>query len=152
MTLRFQRGTDGVYVFDDATDPEYAPLGGFFPIEGRLFGNPGGNPDRNFHFTYELNTQFTYNTDCNQFFRFIGDDDVWVFIDGKLVIDLGGCHGATEQYVDLNRLCLEDGQTYTLDFFFAERHRNQCNVRIETNIYLEPGPNNELPTMTAAFD
>jgi len=75
-----------------------------------------------------------------------------VFIDGKLVIDLGGCHGASEQFVELNRLCLEDGQEYTLDFFFAERHRNQCNVRIETNLGLEAADNTGLPTMTAAFD
>ncbi|MHC5113550.1 MAG: fibro-slime domain-containing protein [Planctomycetota bacterium] len=152
LTLRFLKDSNGVYIFDDAVDPEYADLGGFFPIEGRLQGNPGGTPDRNFHFTFELNAKFTYRSECNQFFRFVGDDDVWVFIDGKLVIDLGGCHGAIDQFVDLNRLCLNDGQEYTLDFFFAERHRNQCNVRIETNIELQPGDDTGLPTFTAAFD
>ena len=69
--------------------------------------------------------------------EFVGDDDVWVFVNEMLVIDLGGIHGATEQYVDLNRLGLEDGETYTLDFFFAERHRTQSNFRFQTNLLLE---------------
>jgi hypothetical protein len=46
---------------------------------------------------------------------------------------------------------LEDGESYTLDFFFAERHRTQSNFRIATNLLLETaGP--VLPTMTMAFD
>lgn len=149
LTLDFIRQEDGSYVFDDTMDPQYSSLGGFFPIEDQLFGNPGGSPDRNFHFTFELHTRFVYKSAANQNFRFVGDDDVWVFIDDKLVIDLGGVHPAVEQYVDLNRLGLTDGQEYELDFFFAERHRTQSNFRIQTNILLLPG---DLPTVSAAFD
>ncbi|MCP3903420.1 MAG: fibro-slime domain-containing protein [Planctomycetes bacterium] len=152
LPLLFQRQADGTYVFDDATDEQYRDLGGFFPIEDRLLGNPGGNPDRNYHFTFELHTEFTYDADGNQFFRFVGDDDVWVFIDGKLAIDLGGVHSATEQNIDLSRLGLIDGGRYKLDFFFAERHRTQSNCRIETNICLETSPETALPSITAAFD
>jgi fibro-slime domain-containing protein len=137
LTLKFYLQPDGNYVFDDQLDPEYQDLGGFFPIEDQLFGNPGGYPDRNFHFTYELHAAFTYHADANQIFKFIGDDDVWVFIDGELVIDIGGVHAAVSQYVDLNRLGLVDGETYPLDFFFAERHRTQSNFRIVTNLELE---------------
>ncbi|MBT4523332.1 MAG: fibro-slime family protein, partial [Phycisphaerae bacterium] len=32
---------------------------------------------------------------------------------------------------------LEDGESYTLDFFFAERHRTQSNFRFQTNLLLE---------------
>lgn len=149
LTVNLVRQADGSYVFDDKLDPAYDNLSGFFPIEGQLFGNPGGSPNRNFHFTFELHTHFTYNAALNQTFRFIGDDDVWVFINGKKVIDLGGVHGATEQYVELNRLGLEDGGTYPLDFFFAERHRTESNFRIQTNLILETAG---VPTTTTAFD
>ncbi len=149
LTLTLVRGDDGSYIFDDKIDPEYDALGGFFPIEDELYGNPGGSPDRNFHFTFELHTEFTYEADGAQVFKFTGDDDVWVYINGELVIDLGGVHAAQSQYVDLNRLGLEDGEDYSLDFFFAERHRTQSNFRIQTNLKLESV---ELPTITAAYD
>ena len=149
LTLTLVRQPDGSYVFDDKEDELYDSLGGFFPVEDSLLGNPGGNPDRNFHFTFELHTEFVYDADGQQVFRFVGDDDVWVFIDDKLVIDLGGVHAATEQYVDLDRLGLTDGETYTLDFFFAERHRTQSNFRIATNLPLVTAT---VPSITDAFD
>lgn len=149
LTLRLLRQDDGSYVFDDKLDPQYETLGGFFPIDGQLYGNPGGNPDHNFHFTFELHTTFVYKAADAQMFRFIGDDDVWVYVNGELVIDLGGVHAAQEQYVDLDRLGLVDGERYTLDFFFAERHRTQSNFRVQTNINLASV---ELPSITAAFD
>lgn len=149
LTLKLVRQDDGSYVFDDDRDPLYDALGGFFPIEGQLLGNPGGSPDRNFHFTYELHTLFTYDEGAGHIFRFTGDDDVWVFIDGRLVIDLGGVHSAKDQVVELDRLGLEDGETYTLDFFFAERHRTQSNFRITTNLNLK---STGVPTVSAIFD
>ena len=82
-------------------------------------------------------------------FKFVGDDDVFVFIDGKKVIDLGGIHAAREQHVDLSRLGLTDGQTYKLDFFFAERNRVASNFRIVTNLQLQP---TGLPTVTTSYD
>jgi fibro-slime domain-containing protein len=151
VPLKLMRQPDGSYVFDDTQDPRYVKRGGFFPIDDQLLGNPGGGPDHNYHFTMEMHTRFTYDADGDQFFRFVGDDDVWVYIDGKLAIDLGGVYDANEQFVDLRRMGLEDGETYTLDFFFAERHRTESNFRIETNLELESaGP--RLPAITMPFD
>ena len=149
LTITLVRQTDGTYLFDNSLDPDYADLGGFFPIEDKLFGNPGGYPDRNFHFTFELHGDFEYDANTGQVFKFSGDDDVWVFIDGELVIDLGGVHSSSEQYIDLDRLGLEPGGSYRLDFFFAERHRTQSNFQIVTNLELQ---NVKPPTVSSIFD
>lgn len=149
LSITLNRQADGTYMFDDKLDPYYAPRGGFFPIDGALFGNPGGSPDHNFHFTFELHGDFVYDASAGQFFHFIGDDDIWVFIDGQMVIDLGGVHASREQYIDVNRLDMADGETYRLDFFFAERHRTQSNFRITTNL---PLVSVDLPTVSSMHD
>ncbi len=139
ITLKAKRNAGtAVYTFDDKQDPFYQARSGFFPINGELFGNSGGStPERNHHFTFELETEFVYESGKGQVFRFTGDDDVWVFIDGKLVIDIGGVHGAVSQVIELDRLnWLENGRSYKLKFFFAERHRTQSNFRIETTMQL----------------
>jgi fibro-slime domain-containing protein len=108
----------------------------FFPIDGDLFGNEGRS--HNYHFTYELHTNFTYQGD--ETFSFTGDDDLWVYINNQLVIDLGGVHGAASGSVNLNSLGLTEGQTYDFDLFFAERHTSESNFRIDTSIALTPNP------------
>ncbi len=103
----------------------------FFPIDGQGWGNTPGQ-SHNYHFTFELHNLFTYQP--GQFFTFSGDDDVFVFINNKLVVDLGGVHTTESATVNLNTLGLTAGQNYNFDFFFAERHTTQSNFTISTSI------------------
>lgn len=148
ITLTREPGTN-LYVFDDRQDAFYQARGGFFPINNELFGN-SANGSKNFHFTYELSTEFIYEPGAGQTFRFIGDDDVWVFINGKKVIDLGGVHAAIDQTVHLDRLDnLVPNKKNSLKVFQAERHRTQSNFRIETTINLKTA---ELPNTSKLYD
>ncbi|HZW07124.1 MAG TPA: fibro-slime domain-containing protein [Phycisphaerales bacterium] len=148
ITLRRQAGSN-IYTFDDKNDPTYQAKGGFFPINGDLYGNPPGQ-SKNFSFTYELATNFTYRRGSGQVFTFTGDDDVYVFIGGKLVIDLGGVHSAISQTVTLDNVpWLVDGSDYELKLFFAERHTTMSNMRIDTTLQLR---NALLPSVSGLFD
>lgn len=106
----------------------------FFPIDGQLFGNE--NKNHNYAFTYEIHSAFQYRG--GEVFTFTGDDDVFVYINRHLVIDLGGVHPAQSATVDLDEVAdeigLEVGKNYRFDMFFAERHTTQSNFRVETSI------------------
>jgi len=103
----------------------------FYPLTGMGFGNSEGF-NWNGSFTTEIHTNFYYET--GQVFNFQGDDDVWVFINGKLVMDLGGLHGPVAGSVNLDTLGLTNGLQYTLDVFHAERCDSGSNFRIDTSI------------------
>ena len=74
-------------------------------------------------------------------FTFNGDDDLWIFINGKLAIDLGGVHGRETKTVQLDTLAeelgIEPNNTYSFDLFFAERHSTQSAFQFETTFELQ---------------
>lgn len=107
----------------------------FFPIDGRGFGNTAGQ-QHNYHFTTEIHVQFTYV--AGQKFTFRGDDDLWIFVNGKLALDVGGLHQALTGTIDFDlqaaELGIEPGKSYPMAIFHAERQTDASNFRIETNI------------------
>jgi fibro-slime domain-containing protein len=106
----------------------------FFPIDGQFFGNEG--LPHNYHFTMAVQTSFIYVG--GEVFSFEGDDDMWVFINRKLAIDLGGIHGPERASIALDEkadyLGISRGGFYQLDFFFAERKTIQSDFTIRTTI------------------
>jgi fibro-slime domain-containing protein len=82
----------------------------------------------------EIHKMFTYKK--GQKFSFTGDDDVWVFINNRFVIDLGGIHGATTAGVNLDTLGLTEGDQYWFDLFYSERCPTESNIYITTNMQL----------------
>jgi len=92
--------------------------------------------DHNQDFTTEIHITFPYKG--GEKFTFRGDDDLFLFVNGHLAIDLGGVHDALPGTVDLDarvaELGLQLGQMNRMDIFHAERHCCQSTFHLETTL------------------
>jgi fibro-slime domain-containing protein len=160
IDIRFVRDTaTGVYEY---ADDDFFPLdqGKAFTRLGpnAPFGNllPAPNNTHDFGFTMEFHARFTYFKGRNQVFKFRGDDDVWVFVNGKKAIELGGIHPSQDAAFNLDTIAathgLKDSLVYPLDFFFAERHTTTSMLRISTTLELEPVTSPPALTPGRLFD
>ncbi len=136
LTITLQPTADGTYLFDDTLQSPYTSRGGFYPIDDQGFGNENEG-EHNHLFTYELETWFTYDSAVDPFISVASNADVWLFINGTLVIDMGGVHGQLEQRIDPNRLCLTEGEDYSVFLFIAQRNPIDSSFRFETNLNLQ---------------
>lgn len=108
--------------------------------------------NRNFNFAMYSSGEFVYHADDELFFDFEGDDDVYLFINNELVMDIGSAHSIDGVRFELNdyvnaakagtlgsdarnkALSLQEGDTYSFKFYYMERHGYGSNMRISTNI------------------
>ena len=129
----------------------------FFPLDGKGFNENTTTPSNgthNFHFTSEARQWFLYDSSATPapLLTFSGDDDVWVFVNGKLAVDIGGIHGELTGSVELlgttgqssctrvpaNSVSCTSNPGLTLDpngvneiaVFQAERHVTQSNYTL----------------------
>ena len=116
----------GVWVFDSDA---------FYPLAN---DEGWGNQylDHNQDFTTEIHVRFPYKG--GERFTFRGDDDLFLFVNGRLMVDLGGVHDALTGTVDMDaraaELGLQVGQTYRMDIFQAERHCCNSRFHLETTL------------------
>jgi fibro-slime domain-containing protein len=139
QSLTFTRDASGTYAFINDQ---------FRPLDGQLLGDEGDV--HNYHFTLELDAGFTYDASAGQWLEVRCTDDAYVFINGRLVIDLCGYGFNRVQYVDLDRLGLPDGEPARLQLFHAQRQRGLAIFRVKTNLVL--AGNGASPTVNAILE
>jgi len=156
-SLRLFRLGDGSYVFNSASDTVTDPRincgngastsscvmqnadlsGGFFPINGLGYGN--WTATKNYAFTSEVRYPFTFRG--GEVLNFTGDDDVFVYVNSKLIVDLGGVHPAISKSVTLSTttaldpasggsVALVSGHTYEIAVFQTERNTVGSNYKL----------------------
>eukprot|EP00208_Stichococcus_sp_RCC1054_P006162 CAMPEP_0206137638 /NCGR_PEP_ID=MMETSP1473-20131121/2729_1 /ASSEMBLY_ACC=CAM_ASM_001109 /TAXON_ID=1461547 /ORGANISM="Stichococcus sp, Strain RCC1054" /LENGTH=705 /DNA_ID=CAMNT_0053530825 /DNA_START=617 /DNA_END=2734 /DNA_ORIENTATION=- len=93
----------------------------FFPLNGQLLGaaNPSAN---NRYFTIEAHYSVLYRATSAPAFSFTTTLDLFVYLNGERIVNMGGVHALNTTTVDLTTLGLQDGLVYDVDLFLAQRH------------------------------
>lgn len=96
------------------------------------------NGRNNVYFGMRYDFTFTlgdYNGPLN--YTFNGDDDLWVFLDGQLVLDDGGIHGAIEKSVNIKNALgtnPDKSETHQITVLYMERGGNESNCSMNFTI------------------
>lgn len=135
---------------------------GFFPFDASITnGGTTKNNANDYGFGMRTDIEFNVGKDgkingVDQVFNFTGDDDLWVYIDGKLVLDLGGAHKKAEGSIDFSTKTVtvttgtksvnnvtrntsfefdnqDPSETHTLTMFYMERGMIESNLKFGFN-------------------
>ncbi|GAM22470.1 hypothetical protein SAMD00019534_056450 [Acytostelium subglobosum LB1] len=114
--------------------PQYYPIDnkGLDELPGMGIYRDLRNFYHNFHFCIKIHAFFTYGG--SEIFTVQADDDVWVYINNSLVLDISGYHTLQTVSVNIPGLGLSQGQTYPLDYFYCNRYTPSSSLAIKTTM------------------
>lgn len=114
----------------------------FYPLDGdRKLNYENSETAHNYFFGMRYDVSFKIGDYVGPMnYEFTGNDDLWMLLDGKLVLDLGGIHGAADGTVDIweklgktaDQLTSEEKeQEHTLTVLYMERGAGESNCKMK---------------------
>lgn len=145
LKLGFEQKGD-TYTLKDVKDQNGKILttegAGFYPLENeRKFSYENSEKAQNYFFGMRYDVLFKIGDYVGPMnYEFTGDDDLWVLLDGKVVLDLGGIHQAAGETVDIweklgktaDQLTPEEKEKeHTLTVLYMERGAGESNCKMK---------------------